>query len=106
MDAPVTHDGIMARRTTPAAIYKRLDALSAEIEELKQDVTRMGTPTAGLLGVSEVAQALDVAPSLISAWMTRGKMPEPIARLKATPVWSESQLEPMLKLKSGAHWDS
>lgn len=90
------------RRSNPAAIYRRLEAIQEEVSALMEDVTRMGTPGGTkLMGVTEVSNALEVSPSLVSTWYARGKMPEPIARLKATPVWTETQLEAMLRLKRG-----
>lgn len=94
------HDAVDMRRATPAAIYRRLEAVRDEVQELMDDVSRIGTPgNARLMGVTEVATALDVSASLISTWLARGKMPEPVARLKATPVWTEAQLDAMLRLK-------
>lgn len=88
------------RRNTPSAIYRRLEDIEESIVALKDDVSRMGTGDhARLMGVTEVAEALGVSTSLVSTWLARGKMPEPIARLKATPVWTEAQIEVMLRLK-------
>ena len=46
-----------------------------------------------LLGTAEVAELLHVERPRIGRWLALGKMPEPIARLRAGPIWWRSQIE-------------
>ena len=48
-----------------------------------------------LLGTAEVADLLNVERPRIARLMALGAMPEPIARLRATPIWTRDQIEPM-----------
>jgi predicted transcriptional regulator/predicted DNA-binding transcriptional regulator AlpA len=45
------------------------------------------------LGVTEVAQLLDLAPATIRSTLSRGRMPEPYLRLQCGPVWTREQIE-------------
>lgn len=80
-------------------ILKEIEALRANL----QGVTRVGAnyldlKDVELMGVAEVAEALGISGALVSTWLAREKLPKPIAKLKATPVWHRRQLEPMIKL--------
>lgn len=45
-----------------------------------------------LLTVNEIAEWLDLAPSTLYAYLTRGQMPEPDARYGVTNLWKESTI--------------
>jgi len=46
-----------------------------------------------IVGLVEIAAMLGVDRPLIRTWYARGKLPEPDARLAATPVWRVSTIE-------------
>jgi hypothetical protein len=50
-----------------------------------------------IYGVAEVAAKLGAKPGTVSAWVRRGKMPEPDARLSMGPVWLATTIEPWMK---------
>jgi hypothetical protein len=43
--------------------------------------------TLDIMGLKEVANSTGVPVGTISAWLTRGHMPEPEARLACGPIW-------------------
>jgi predicted DNA-binding transcriptional regulator AlpA len=45
-----------------------------------------------LLGIAEIAEALDQKAATVAQWYHRGQLPEPVAKLKMGPVWSERSL--------------
>jgi hypothetical protein len=50
-----------------------------------------------IYGVAEVAAKLGAKPGTVSAWVRRGKTPEPDARLSMGPVWLATTIEPWIK---------
>lgn len=49
-----------------------------------------------LYGLTEIAEALDLQPGLVTVWHHRGRLPEPTARLAMGPVWEEADIGPWL----------
>jgi predicted DNA-binding transcriptional regulator AlpA len=45
------------------------------------------------VGLAEAAEILNWSKSQLNTYMRRGKFPEPIQRLTATPVWTREQIE-------------
>lgn len=91
---------------TPAELRKRIERvrkhlsdaeeLLGEVEAGVNGVVIHDLSQAVLLGTAEVAELLEVGGPLISTWTARGRMPEPVARLAAGPVWTKSQILPLL----------
>jgi predicted DNA-binding transcriptional regulator AlpA len=54
-----------------------------------------------LLDVGGVAVILGVAPSTITAYLSRGRMPPPVVRLGNSPVWSRPVIHQWLGLRPG-----
>lgn len=48
-----------------------------------------------LAGTAEAAEMLDVERPRIGRWMKAGLMPRPLAKLRATPIWTVPQIEAM-----------
>lgn len=46
-----------------------------------------------LVGTSEAAEILGVEKPRIGRWIHSGRMPEPVCRLNATPVWLRADVE-------------
>lgn len=46
-----------------------------------------------LVSTAEIAQKLNVGPSAVSNWRTRGAFPKPLASLKCGPVWEWSTVQ-------------
>lgn len=53
-----------------------------------------------LVGTREAAEMLGVERTRIGRWMRAGRLPEPLARLHATPVWLRKDIE---KLATDVH---
>ena len=49
--------------------------------------------SAGLAGTTETAEILGVSKQYVSELHRYNKLPDPVARLRATPVWLISQIE-------------
>jgi predicted DNA-binding transcriptional regulator AlpA len=45
-----------------------------------------------LMGTAEVAEFLGSTKQTVSNWKKRGKMPEPIAELKMSPIWRREDI--------------
>jgi DNA-binding transcriptional MerR regulator len=45
----------------------------------------------------DVARAVDVQPSTIRAYHSRGQMPAPSGRVGSTPYWEPKDIEPWIK---------
>ena len=46
-----------------------------------------------LLGFAEVAELLHTSPRQLLRWTQREDFPEPLVRLRATPVWRKRDIE-------------
>ena len=46
-----------------------------------------------LMGVSEVAEYMGVSKQAVSNWKVRGKLPAPVAELKASTIWLAADIE-------------
>lgn len=53
--------------------------------------------TPALVGIYEVAAILNLKRSTARAWATRGKLPEPVARLECGTIWLKADIEAMVK---------
>lgn len=49
--------------------------------------------TLRLMGISEIAELLNVRPDTVSQWRNRGKLPPPDAVLKMGAVWRAETIE-------------
>lgn len=45
-----------------------------------------------VMGLQEVTEAVGVRPNTISAWIKRGHIPPPDARLACGPIWRQSTI--------------
>ena len=72
----------------PAGVICAAEALTAD--ELRR---RNRAPTQAVVGVHEVSLILDVSPQRVSYLAGQGDFPEPLARLKAGPVWARPAIE-------------
>lgn len=54
------------------------------------------TPLKNLVGLAEFAEAGSIEYSTITAYRTRGRLPEPAAMLGRVPVWTRRQLQAWL----------
>lgn len=50
-----------------------------------------------LVGLAEAAEIMQWSKSQVNTYMARGKFPDPIQRLTATPVWTRKQIEQFKK---------
>lgn len=48
-----------------------------------------------LVGTAEAAELLGVERPRIGRWIGKGAMPQPVAKLGATPVWERADIEAM-----------
>jgi predicted DNA-binding transcriptional regulator AlpA len=64
------------------------------------EVTEWGDGAAAtlgdLVGTAEAAEILGVERSRIGKWIKRGRMPKPVARLAAGPVWLTEDIRAMI----------
>jgi predicted DNA-binding transcriptional regulator AlpA len=51
-----------------------------------------GVPEPDLLGLAEVAEMLDTSRRQALRWTQRPDFPEPVIRLRATPVWEAREV--------------
>lgn len=49
------------------------------------------------VGTAEAAEILGVERPRIGRWIEKGKMPMPVSKLAATPVWKRSDIEAMVQ---------
>lgn len=103
-DAHVTTAVVRAVELFAAATEKiglkaeRIDRAEAmTVEALDHELMQ---PAPRLVGVSEIAQILDVSRQRVSELRTREDFPAPIVELAAGPVWNETMLQLFL-----AGWD-
>lgn len=97
-------------------VTARPEFLVGRIEEIKHELDEIAALIPGLvvsdasaselLGVAEVAEALGVQPALISVWYRRDKLPAPVAKLAATPVWTRGQIDVLIRLSEHLTKDS
>jgi len=59
----------------------------------RAEAMRVAQFAADLVGVAEVADILDWDRRRVSVYISRGKFPEPIARVAAGPLWTRRQIE-------------
>jgi hypothetical protein len=66
-----------------------------EIERLRDQLARRATRQAvpELVGSTEAAEILGVERPRISRWREKGVLPDPVAVLKAGPIWTRAQIE-------------
>jgi hypothetical protein len=83
----------------PARALSKEDLLrraNADAQVLIDVASGETVQVAGLLvGTAEAAAILGVERPRIGRWIALGKLPEPVARLAATPVWLRTQIEDM-----------
>lgn len=70
-----------------------LDALAEMSEDDPKRYGDFGEVKGVLVGTAEVAAMLNVERPRIGRWVSLGKLPPPVAVLRATPVWLRSQIE-------------
>lgn len=56
----------------------------------------MGRGSVRLYGIAEIAAALNARPKTVSIWLSRGRLPEPDARLAMGPAWLAETIEPWI----------
>ncbi len=76
----------------PSLRIVRLDV--ATYDELEKDYRRSALPS--LVGVSEVAEILEVSPQRVSALKKDERFPRPLAYLASGPVWAEAAIRRFL----------
>jgi hypothetical protein len=74
---------------TPLSGLESLAAMSEDDPKRYGDVDVKGV----FVGTAEAAAMLGVERPRIGRWVSLGKLPPPIAELRATPVWLRSQIE-------------
>lgn len=60
------------------------------------------TPLRNLVGIGDFAERIGVTYSTISAYRSRGRLPEPAAMLGRTPVWTRRQLNDWSRTQPGS----
>ncbi|NDL60383.1 XRE family transcriptional regulator [Phytoactinopolyspora sp. XMNu-373] len=55
---------------------------------------------------AELARYLDVAPSTISAWVSREKMPQPARHVGRSPLWRVREIDAWEASRPGKGWRS
>jgi hypothetical protein len=93
---------------TKSQILRELARVQDDLNAALRRVETITRETAALpdhqplrpMGVAEIAAHFDVKPVTVSSWIRRGKLPEPIARIAAGPIWSQAQVA-HLELQDG-----
>ncbi|MBV9580073.1 MAG: hypothetical protein JO057_15910 [Chloroflexi bacterium] len=83
------------------AVTGGLEPVRIEVErvdELERQLARSNAPA--LLGVAEVADALDVSKQRVTQLMQAGSFPAPTARLRAGPIWRRASVAAFVR-----RWD-
>jgi predicted DNA-binding transcriptional regulator AlpA len=52
-----------------------------------------------MVGQAEVAEMAGTKSSTVGVWVTRGKLPEPVAALACGKIWLRSDIEAWLKTR-------
>jgi hypothetical protein len=83
-----------------SAIWKTRDVLAfkkaldeREEKHVRPQVRIAASRPVDLVGTREAAALLGVEPTRIGRWLRTGRMPPPLERLSATPIWRTSVIE-------------
>lgn len=80
-------------------VRKELDEVAGHVEALSKALVEAEQPDGeiNLVGQAEVAGMAGTKSSTVGVWMSRGKLPEPVATLACGRVWLRSDIEAWLK---------
>lgn len=80
---------------------ERLQQLRRELDEASGQIDRLARALAKdqlqLVGQYEIAEMVGEKSSTVGVWMTRGLLPEPVAKLACGRVWLRSDVEAWIK---------
>jgi len=83
------------------AVTGGLEPVRIEVERVDEFERRLARGNApALLGVAEVAEALDVSKQRVTQLMQAGSFPAPTARLRAGPIWRRASVAAFVR-----RWD-
>lgn len=78
-------------------VRKELDEVAGHVDSLSRALAEPEAVQLDLVGQAEVAQMAGSKSSTIGVWVTRGKLPEPVATLACGRIWRKSDIEAWLK---------
>lgn len=79
-------------------VRRELAEVGEQVERLARDLAKPDPTTSNLqlLGQAEVATLAGVQSSTVGVWVTRGKLPPPIAELACGRIWLKSDIDDWL----------
>ena len=80
-------------------VRKELDEVAGQVDGLAKALAEPEPVVLDLVGQAEIGEMVGVKSSTIGVWVTRGKLPEPVATLACGRVWLRGDVEAGLKTR-------
>jgi hypothetical protein len=78
-------------------VRKELDEVAGHVDTLAKALAEPEPVKLDLVGQAEVAKLAGVKSSTVGVWVTRGLLPEPVAKLACGRIWATSDIKLWLK---------
>jgi predicted DNA-binding transcriptional regulator AlpA len=78
-------------------VRKELDEVAGHVDALAKALSEPEPAVLDLVGQAEVATMAGVKSSTVGVWVSRGQLPEPVAKLACGRVWAKGDIEAWLK---------
>lgn len=78
-------------------VRKELDEVAGHVDTLAKALAEPEPVQLDLVGQAEVAAMAGTKSSTVGTWVTRGLLPEPVAKLACGRIWLKSDIKAWLK---------
>ena len=76
---------------------RELDTITEDIDRLARVLAEPAGESLDLVGATEIGAMAGVGANVVGTWVSRGKLPEPVAVLAMGRVWLKSDIKAWLK---------
>jgi len=83
-------------------VRRELDTVSEDLDRLARALAEPVPERVDLVGATEIGTMAGVGANIVGTWVTRGKLPEPVATLAMGRVWLKSDIQAWLKTQPKA----